>query len=101
MSQKLRILKVGKCFHLHDTIDALLKHGFKNLEELGIEELGVHVAFQVEAIIAEGQENKLFPCLKTLWLENLRELQVLYHEGPTHNFSLQNLTRFTVRGALC
>ena len=86
---------------MHDTIDALLKHGLKNLETLSIGELGVQVVFQVEVIIAAGQENKLFPCLKTLWLENLRELQVLYHEGPTHNFSLQNLTRFTVRGALC
>ncbi|GAY60970.1 hypothetical protein CUMW_206190 [Citrus unshiu] len=99
LGEKLRILQVGKCTHLRDTIDALLKHGFKNLEELGIEELGVHVAFQVEAIIAEGQENKLFPCLKTLWLQNLRELQVLlYHEGPAHNFSLQNLTELTVMG---
>ncbi|XP_052287799.1 probable disease resistance protein At4g27220 [Citrus sinensis] len=101
LGEKLRILRVGKCFHLHDTIDALLKHGLKNLETLSIGELGVQVVFQVEVIIAAGQENKLFPCLKTLWLENLRELQVLYHEGPTHNFSLQNLTRFTVRGALC
>ena len=99
MSQKLRILKVGKCFHLRDTIDALLKHGLKNLETLSIGELGVQVVFQVEAIIAEGQENKLFPCLKRLWLENLRELQVLlYHVGPTHNFSLQSLTYLRVDG---
>ncbi|GAY67732.1 hypothetical protein CUMW_258880 [Citrus unshiu] len=98
LGEKLRILKVGECFLLSDTIPALLKHGLKNLEELGIRELGVQVIFQVEAIIAEGQENKLFPCLKTLYLYDLRELQVLYHEGPTHNFSLQSLTRFSVKG---
>ena len=83
---------------MRDTIDDLLKHGLKNLETLYIGELRVQVIFQVEAIIAEGQENKLFPCLKTLWLENLRELQVLYHEGPTHNFSLQSLTYLSVDG---
>ena len=80
------------CSHLSDTIPALLKHGLKNLEYLRIRRLGVQVVFQLEAIIAEGQENKLFPCLKRLWLETLRELQVLYHVGPTHNFSLQSLT---------
>ncbi|XP_052288567.1 probable disease resistance protein At1g61300 [Citrus sinensis] len=95
-SVKLRILEVSECFHLRDTIDALLKHGFENLETLYIGDLGVQVVFQAEAIIAEGQENKLFPCLKRLYLTNLRELQVLYHEGPTHNFSLQNLTYLTV-----
>ncbi|KAL9414707.1 hypothetical protein AB3S75_043046 [Citrus x aurantiifolia] len=98
LGEKLRVLKVGECFHLHDTIDNLLKHGLKNLKTLCIEELGVQVVFQVEAIIAEGQENKLFPCLKSLWLENLRELQVLCHEGPTHNFSLQSLTNLIVDG---
>ncbi|GAY68300.1 hypothetical protein CUMW_263050 [Citrus unshiu] len=91
---KLRILQVGKCSYLRDTIDDLLKHGLKNLEKLCIEELRV----QVEAIIAEGQENTRFPCLKMLWLENLRELQELYYEGPTHNFSLQNLTYLGVDG---
>ncbi|KAH9657282.1 putative disease resistance protein [Citrus sinensis] len=97
--KKLRILRVRECSHLRDTIPALLKHGLKNLEELGISQLGVQVVFQVEAIIAEGQENKLFPCLKRLWLENLRELQVLlYHVGPTHNFSLQSLTYLRVDG---
>ncbi|KAH9657265.1 Disease resistance protein [Citrus sinensis] len=99
LGEKLRILKVGKCFHLRDTIDALLKHGFENLETLDIGELGVQVVFQVEAIIAEGQENKLFPCLKSLQLKHLPELRVLlYHEGPTHNFSLQNLTHLRVDG---
>ncbi|KAH9657288.1 Disease resistance protein RPS2 [Citrus sinensis] len=98
LGEKLRILRVGKCSYLRDTIDDLLKHGLKNLETLYIGELRVQVIFQVEAIIAEGQENKLFPCLKTLWLENLRELQVLYHEGPTHNFSLQSLTYLSVDG---
>ncbi|KAL9418286.1 hypothetical protein AB3S75_041152 [Citrus x aurantiifolia] len=99
LGEKLRILRVGECSHLSDTIPALLKHGLKNLEELGISQLGVQVVFQVEAIIAEGQENKLFPCLKTLQLEDLPELQVLlYHEGPTHNFSLQSLTYLRVYG---
>ncbi|KAH9657281.1 putative disease resistance protein [Citrus sinensis] len=99
LGEKLRILRVRECSHLRDTIPALLKHGLKNLEELGISQLGVQVVFQVEAIIAEGQENKLFPCLKRLWLENLRELQVLlYHVGPTHNFSLQSLTYLRVDG---
>ncbi|KAL9418290.1 hypothetical protein AB3S75_041154 [Citrus x aurantiifolia] len=99
LGEKLRILKVGECFHLRDTIDALLKHGLNNLEILCIRELGLQVVFQVEAIIAEGQENKLFPCLKTLQLEDLPELQVLlYHEGPTHNFSLQSLTYLRVYG---
>ncbi|KAH9696773.1 hypothetical protein KPL71_023324 [Citrus sinensis] len=99
LSHKLRILRVRECSHLCDTIDALLKHGLKILEELGISQLGVHVVFQVEAIIAEGQENKLFPCLKTLWLENLGELQLLlYHVGSTHNFSLQSLTNLRVDG---
>ncbi|KAL9414686.1 hypothetical protein AB3S75_043029 [Citrus x aurantiifolia] len=80
LGEKLRILIVGECSHLSDTIPALLKHGLTNLEILYIGELGVQVVFQVEAIIAEGQENKLFPCLKTLQLEDLRELQVLlYH----------------------
>ncbi|KAH9657185.1 AAA domain-containing protein [Citrus sinensis] len=98
LEEKLRILLVGKCSHLRDTIPALLKHGFKNLESLYIGELGVQVVFQVEAIIAEGQENKLFPCLKELELKDLPELEVLYHEGPTHNFNLQNLTRLIVTG---
>ncbi|KAL9418247.1 hypothetical protein AB3S75_041120 [Citrus x aurantiifolia] len=99
LKENLNTLDVANCSHLSDTIPALLKHGLKNLEELHIREIGVQVVFQVEAIIAEGQENKLFPCLKRLWLENLRELQVLlYHVGPTHNFSLQNLSRLTVDG---
>ncbi|KAL9414704.1 hypothetical protein AB3S75_043043 [Citrus x aurantiifolia] len=99
LGEKLRILTVGECSHLSDTIPALLKHGLTNLEILYIGELGVQVVFQVEAIIAEGQENKLFPCLKTLQLEDLRELQVLlYHVGSTHNFSLQSLTFLRVDG---
>ncbi|KAL9414684.1 hypothetical protein AB3S75_043029 [Citrus x aurantiifolia] len=99
LGEKLRILIVGECSHLSDTIPALLKHGLTNLEILYIGELGVQVVFQVEAIIAEGQENKLFPCLKTLQLEDLRELQVLlYHVGSTHNFSLQSLTFLRVDG---
>ncbi|KAK9177229.1 hypothetical protein WN944_029248 [Citrus x changshan-huyou] len=97
LEKELRSLYVGSCSHLSDTIPALLKHGLKNLEYLEIRELGVEVVFQVEAIIAEGQENKLFPCLKTLRLDNLRELQeLLYHVGPTHNFSLQSLTYLRV-----
>ncbi|KAH9696692.1 hypothetical protein KPL71_023270 [Citrus sinensis] len=101
LGENLNTLDVEDCSHLRDTIPALLKHGLKNLEELNIVEIGVQVVFQVEAIIAEGQENKLFPCLESLQLEDLRELQVLlYHEGPTHNFSLQNLTDLTVRGCI-
>ncbi|GAY68357.1 hypothetical protein CUMW_263490 [Citrus unshiu] len=88
----------GQLFHLSDTIPALLKHGLKNWKKLGIRRLGVQVVFQLEAIIAEGQENNLFPCLKEVQLENLRELQVLYHVGPMHNFSLQSLTYLTVDG---
>ena len=88
------------CSHLRDTIPALLKRGLKNLEELNIREIEVQVLFQSEAIIADGQENKHFPCLKELKLEVLDELQVLYYEGPTHNFSLQNLTDLTVRGCI-
>ncbi|KAH9657173.1 Disease resistance protein [Citrus sinensis] len=99
LEKNLNTLRVESCSHLRDTIPALLKHGLKNLEELGIGQLGVQVVFQVEAIIAEGQENKLFPSLKTLQLEDLPELQVLlYHEGPTHNFSLQSLTFLRVYG---
>ncbi|KAH9657198.1 Disease resistance protein UNI [Citrus sinensis] len=96
LEENLKILNVDNCSHLSDTIPALLKHDLKNLEDLKISQLGVHVVFQLEAIIAEGQENKLFPCLKSLQLKNLPELQVLYHEGPTHIFSLQNLTRLLV-----
>ncbi|KAH9696663.1 Disease resistance protein SUMM2 [Citrus sinensis] len=98
LEENLKVLNVDDCFHLSDTILALLKHGLKNLEYLGISQLGVQVVFQLEAIIAEVQENKLFPCLKMLELEDLQELQVLYHEGPTHNFSLQNLTHLIVNG---
>ncbi|GAY60968.1 hypothetical protein CUMW_206170, partial [Citrus unshiu] len=99
LGEKLRILKVRECFHLSDTIPALLKHGLKKLEYLRIRNLEVQVVFQLEAIIAEGQENKLFPCLNSLKLKDLRELQVLlYHEGPTHNFSLQSLTYLSVDG---
>ncbi|KAL9418252.1 hypothetical protein AB3S75_041123 [Citrus x aurantiifolia] len=98
LEENLKILNVENCSHLSDMILALLKHSLKNLEYLGITQLGVHVVFQLEAIITEGQENKLFPCLKTLYLHDLRELQVLYHEGPTQNFSPQNLTELTVGG---
>ncbi|KAL9414689.1 hypothetical protein AB3S75_043032 [Citrus x aurantiifolia] len=99
LGEKLRILQVYNCSHLRDMVPALLKHGLKNLEELYILEVGVQVVFQLEAIVADGKENKLFPCLKKLYLEDLRELQVLlYHEGPRHFFSLQNLTDLTVRG---
>ncbi|XP_024035185.1 LOW QUALITY PROTEIN: probable disease resistance protein At4g27220 [Citrus clementina] len=99
LEKKLRILNVESCSHLSDTIPALLKHGLKNLEYLRIRQLRVQVVFQLEAIIAEGQENKLFPCLKGLSLRDLRELQVLlYHVGPTHNFSLQSLTYLRVDG---
>ncbi|KAH9696656.1 Disease resistance protein SUMM2 [Citrus sinensis] len=52
LGENLKTLDVANCSHLRDTIPALLKHGF---------------------------ENKLFACLETLCLENLRELQVLYH----------------------
>ncbi|GAY63667.1 hypothetical protein CUMW_227470 [Citrus unshiu] len=98
LEANLQYLEEGlkSLFKWNDTIPALLKHGLKNLEDLKISQLGVHVVFQLEAIIAEGQENKLFLCLKSLQLKNLPELQVLYHEGPTHIFSLQNLTRLLV-----
>ncbi|KAH9657203.1 Disease resistance protein SUMM2 [Citrus sinensis] len=99
LKENLNTLYVNNCSHLSDTIPTLLKHSLKNLEYLGIMEIGVQVVFQVEAIIAEGQENKLFPCLKRLSLRDLRELQVLlYHVGSTHNFSLQSLTYLRVDG---
>ncbi|GAY67738.1 hypothetical protein CUMW_258910, partial [Citrus unshiu] len=91
-------------------LPSLRKLRFKDLPELisfcsenyystwpALEELDVRRCPKLEAIIAEGQENKLFPCLKRLQLEDLPELRVLlYHEGPTHNFSLQNLTYLRV-----
>ncbi|KAH9657200.1 Disease resistance protein [Citrus sinensis] len=98
LGENLKTLDVANCSHLRDTIPALLKHGLKNLENLRIGDLGVQVVFQLEAIIAEGEENKLFPCLKSLVLEGLLELQVLYHVGPTHNFSLQSLVELMVSG---
>ena len=99
MSQKLRILEVGKCFHLRDTIDAMLKHGLKNLETLDIGELGVQVIFQVDASKSpHGKSGNplMLSRLAKLSMWGLPELKWIWKAPAQHVISLQSLTELSV-----
>ncbi|KAL9414744.1 hypothetical protein AB3S75_043083 [Citrus x aurantiifolia] len=98
LKENLNTLHVANCSHLNDTIPALLKHGLKNLEELAISAMGVQVVFQLEAIIAEGQENKLFPCLKTLCVDECTKLRHLLSSTLARNLlQLEELEIYNCR----